>query len=393
MDDNKTNLEFLEPPKEFFKIIKDLLTDLLTTFPEYKEEMTGEEVKILEGDVSDNKLFLHCCEVFPGRFFDILYKKEEIFKSEEINTRFLPNIDFKYFFEQNISEATKDTLWKYLQLILFSISGTLTGSDSFGETAKLFEAINEDEFKTKLEETIHGMSGLFDTSNNDVDGKDISANIPNPEDINEHINGLLKGKLGSLAAEIAEETANELDIDIEDQDNANVNKVFEKLFKNPGRLLGMVKKVGSKLDEKIKSGEIKESELMEEASQLMGKMKNIPGVKNMEALLKKMGMGDPGGMGAMGKQKINLNAMQANLNRNIRGAKQRERMLAKLQQRKLQQAKLPKIREENMKKSDYTNSTFTGNSNEKMEKSMRPLDRNATTEIKKKKKKKKKNKK
>ena len=217
-----------------------------------KEKITPEEIEILEGDVSGNKLFLHCCEVFPGRFFDILYKKEEIFQNEEINTKFLPNIDFKYFFEQNITEKTKDTLWKYLQLILFSISGTLTASDSFGETAKLFEAINEDEFKSKLEETINDMSGLFDMSGNDLSGNDISMNMPNPEDINDHINGLLKGKLGSLAAEIAEETAKELDIDIEDQENANVNKVFEKLFKNPGRLLTMVKKVGSKLDEKIR---------------------------------------------------------------------------------------------------------------------------------------------
>ena len=309
MEDNEESgtppsFEFLEPPTEFYKIMKDLLTDLLTTFPEYNGLLSEGEKKILEGDVSGNKLFLYCCEVFPGRFFDILYKKEEIFQNEEINTKFLPNIDFKYFFEQNISKNTKDTLWKYLQLILFSISGTLTASDSFGETAKLFEAINEDEFKSKLEETINDMTGLFDMSNNDLSANDISMNIPNPEDINDHINGLLKGKLGSLAAEIAEETAQELDIDIEDQENANVNKVFEKLFKNPGRLLNMVKKVGSKLDEKIKSGEIKESELMQEASQLMGKMKNIPGVKNMETLLKKMGMNNPTGMGAMGKQKI-----------------------------------------------------------------------------------------
>ena len=38
--------------------------------------------------------------------------------------------------------------------------------------------------------------------------------------------------------------------------------------------MGMVKKVGSKLDEKLKSGEINESELMKEASDLMKKMKN-----------------------------------------------------------------------------------------------------------------------
>ena len=91
------------------------------------------------------------------------------------------------------------------------ISGTLTASDPFCETAKLFEAINEDEFN-RTEETINDMSGLFDMSGNDLSGNDISMNMPNPEDINDH-KTVVKGKLGSLAAEIAEETAQELDID------------------------------------------------------------------------------------------------------------------------------------------------------------------------------------
>ena len=52
----------------------------------------------------------------------------------------------------------------------------------------------------------------------------------------------------------------------------------------------MVKKVGSKLDSKLKSGEIKESELMQEASDLMEKMKNMPGMKNMDKILSQMGL-------------------------------------------------------------------------------------------------------
>ena len=136
-------IELIKPPEEFFKIMKDSLQDILTSFPEYKDLITEKETNILKGDISNNELFLYCAEIYPGRFFDILYKKEEIFTNKEINTWFLPNIDFKYFFEQNITNNTKDTIWKYLQLILFSISGSLTGSDSFGETAQLFEAINE----------------------------------------------------------------------------------------------------------------------------------------------------------------------------------------------------------------------------------------------------------
>ena len=42
-----------------------------------------------------------------------------------------------------------------------------------------------------------------------------------------------------------------------------------KHFKNPGKLINITKKVGKSLDEKLKSGEIKESELMEEASDFL----------------------------------------------------------------------------------------------------------------------------
>ena len=48
------------------------------------------------------------------------------------------------------------------------------------------------------------------------------------------------------------------------------------MFKNPEKLMNLVSNVGSKLDSKIKSGKIKESELMEEAAEMMDKMKNMP---------------------------------------------------------------------------------------------------------------------
>ena len=40
-------------------------------------------------------------------------------------------------------------------------------------------------------------------------------------------------------------------------ENTDVNDVFQKLFKKSGKLLGMVKNVGQKLDEKLKSEENK----------------------------------------------------------------------------------------------------------------------------------------
>ena len=67
---------------------------------------------------------------------------------------------------------------------------------------------------------------------------------------------------------------------------------------------------------------------MKEASDLMSKMTNMPGMKNMEQIFSKMGV-------PIGKNnKFKMNAIQSNLKQNIRISKQRERMLVKLEQRK-----------------------------------------------------------
>ena len=86
--------------------------------------------------------------------------------------------------------------------------------------------------------------------------------------------------------------------------------------------MGLVKSVGSKLDAKIKS-EIKESELITEANEMMQKMKNMPGMGGMQEMLSKMAGGG----------KVNMNAMEAKMQQNLNKAKQKERMLDKLNAR------------------------------------------------------------
>jgi hypothetical protein len=137
---------------------------------------------------------------------------------------------------------------------------------------------------------------------------------------------MLSGKLGDLAKEIAEETANDLNINTDDI--TDVKDVFQNIFKNPGKLMGMVKNVGDKLDSKIKSGDIKESELIAEASEIMNKMKNMPGMGDIQGMLSKMGLGGFGG--GMGGGKMNMNAMQSQLQRNMKMARMKERMKSKV---------------------------------------------------------------
>ena len=339
-------------PEEFIKVIKDFVKDLKTTFPEYvpfidkwwksKEHFNyidDEEDRNKAFEKAENKsvklLFDFCKKKLPPRFFDILYQNEDMFKEDsELDTEFFPKIHFKNLWQCDISDKTRETIWKYLQLILFSIVGKLDNKDAFGDTAKLFEAINEDEFKGKLQETLSQIQGLFDLSGNFGEnlgeglkqGEGLKpSELPNAEQINEHITGMLDGKIGQLAREIAEQTASNLNMDFNGA--TDMKDVFSNLMKNPTKLMGLVKTVGDKLDSKLKSGELKESEMIQEATEIMNKMKNMPGMGNIQSMLSKMGMGAMGGMGGSGK--VNTAAMEAQLNQRLKMAKTKERIRAK----------------------------------------------------------------
>jgi hypothetical protein len=288
--------------------------------------------------------------------------------TNDTSSNFLPGVDFREIWAtEDITDNTKDIIWKYLQLILFSIVNNLSDMGSFGDTAKLFEAIDDNELKTKLEEVIGEMGSMFGAGAGaggaaDVNGASAGAAgaegldetfkkatefmneafsgaagaapgttppIPDASSIHEHLSSILNGKIGKLAKEIAEETAADLNLNMENE--TSMKGVFQQLLKNPTKLSGIIKSVGSKLDSKLKSGELKESEIMQEASELMSKMKNMPGMNNLASMLSKMGMNMPGGGGGGGK--VNFGAMQSQLNKNMKQAQMRERLLKKVQER------------------------------------------------------------
>jgi len=427
-------------PEDFSKIICDFVYDFLNTFPEYKNIIsnwwilenkqdnhtnyenihsfsrlcrnTSKNIEINKQNIPF--IFRHCLSVFPERFFDILYKNENIFLLEEnINTEFLPGIIFKFIWNNNISENTKQCLWNYLQLILFSVITSIKQTEQFGITAKLFEGIDENELKIKLQDTIQQIQNIFDIqpstlqpepaqsceepTTHEQQNKTTEQNIqelqnnshplrqkeehrlkqsekndftkPNTEHsegnaeehnthsdteqqntsfhkthktnqtnhtfhdktpeptfdaefITKHIQELMGGKLGQVAYELAEETAKELDLDEEELKNINTSSIFQKLFKNPGKLIDMIKNIGNKIDNKLKSGELKESELLSESVEFLEKIKNTPGMGNIQELFKSMGLNS--------KQKININSMQSKLNSNIQKAKLKERMQKKI---------------------------------------------------------------
>ena len=124
--------------KDFKKIIFDFSKDLLKTYPELENTLDADIRCILEEKEDDeviSRLYTYCEKVYPERFFDILYQNEEIFEKKDINVAFLPNIDFGPLWKENITDNTRQSIWKYLQLVLFTIVTSLSNEESFGDTA------------------------------------------------------------------------------------------------------------------------------------------------------------------------------------------------------------------------------------------------------------------
>lgn len=390
-----TKKPLIDIPNNFKTILLDFVSDLITTFPEYKDAL--QKYSTIESISSETRsLFEYFLTVFPERFFDILYQNEDIFKTDStINTFFLPNIDFKHFYNcQDITETTKKAIWKYLQLILFTIMNSVKDKTKFGDSMNLFEGIDEGELQEKLgttmkditeffshlekngepnpdaekmkeqfsnlfkdgsppdmekiheqfktifgEETpdteklkeqyktmfdntgdsppdiekLHEMfESMFDKKeeNPTQEGEEKTpfGNMPDPNNIHEHLKKLFDGKIGRLAKELAEEISGDL-TDMLKQEGVEIRTtqdVLKHILKNPKKMMDLVKTIGAKLNTRMQSGDISQEEMMKEAQELIGQMKNMGGKDQFSEILKNLTKN----MGGMGKNaKIDMNSL------------------------------------------------------------------------------------
>jgi len=327
-------------PTNFVTVINDFTNDLSTTFPEYSDKWNH-----LTGTIDDSvrdEIYKHCIAVYPERFFDILYQNADIFSDkQEVNVNFLPNVDFKILYNsEGVTESIRKTIWKYLQLVLFTVIGSVKDKSTFGDSMNMFEGIDEKDLQEKLGETMEGLTDFFkDMGKNESSEGEASSGqeqsmpfnmngMPNMENMQEHLHTLFNGKIGSLAKEMAEEISGDFTELLGDNaENASPQDVMKKLMKNPTKIMGLMKSVTGKLDAKMKSGEISREEIMKEAGDLLGKMKESTGGAEMSEMFAKMAKS----MGGMGKNmRMDTNA----IDRMVKSSKLKEDMFKRQDNKK-----------------------------------------------------------
>jgi hypothetical protein len=359
-------------PEKFRATMVDFARDLTATFPEYAVSWS----KWLEPEVEMDSLLQHCLAVYPERFFDILNQNADIFAHDSgVNTMFLPGVEFKALFHcEGITDKTRESLWKYLQVILFMLVGSIHDKSDFGPSMNLFDGVNEEELQDKLKDVMESLGTFFNKASDSEAGgggeedanfeKAFSAffggesastndlpttedaessddeddpfkkktsmpNIPKPEEIHKHLMELFNGKIGKLAKELAEDLgedfANTLGEDMKDA--KSTQEVLSKLMKDPKKVSGLVKTVGDKLNQKMAAGDISREDIMKEASDMMKKMKEMGGGQDFTNMFKTMAKGM--GVNIPKGAKVDQNAFK----QFEKKMSMREKVLVKAQQR------------------------------------------------------------
>jgi len=243
----ETNIDNI--PEEFTKIIRDFTNDLRTTFPEYN-------MLLLKYTLNENpmKLYNYIGKVIIDNYQYILSKNEELFSEGTMqNTEFLPRILFHYLWNSEISPNTQAAIWNYLSLLFVTISKNsiedLGDIDLNDILSQIVIVENED----KSVDTEPSGERSIPTSD-----------FPIPDDMPEAFKGLMGGSLGKLAMELAKDTIS----------SGSESGGSPDLF-------GMMSKIGSTIDNKIKSGEITENDLLQESMNMMSSF----GPGNMSAMM------------------------------------------------------------------------------------------------------------
>ena len=303
--------------EEFRSSICDFAKDLMHTFPEHSVMLKKWTIPETS-DKDYQNLFDYCAKIYPERFFDILNQDVNIFGEESVlNVSFFPGLNFKTIYNcDGLTDKTRETIWKYLQVILLILVKSMKTKMNFGQAMDEFDKIDVSELQGQLESTMTNISKFFEEfekgEEGDKDGeekeegdkeegdkeegedkeKKPKRKLPDMDEMREQLQFMFDGKIGKLAKELADDMSGDL-ANTFGSDFENINStadVLSNLMKNPEKMGSIVKTVKDKLTSKMESGDINKEDLVTEATEMMSKM---------QGLGEMFGEGGAGGLGGL----------------------------------------------------------------------------------------------
>jgi len=251
-----------------------LINTLQSKIPQLKEELENEYKLPVSGDKYLNHYWQEC--KIHG---EDLSAKSEIIFSREFNL--LPSIDFYTIWnDEGFTEGDRKTLWQYLHsMYIFAFEHKRPGE--FSNTIQHFKEKSLD--LSTLKPETQTFINILDKLTNDYENPDSNVELDDEE---EDSGGLLDGlggfdlpellnsNIGNLAKEIASEIdPKSLNINMENPQEMLKNLMSGKLEEGKdGGIMNLVKTITDKVQSKVASGEVNETELFGEAQKLMKKL-------------------------------------------------------------------------------------------------------------------------
>lgn len=257
--------------EKFNFYLHTFLKEIVTIIPEFSETVNNNYSDILENStLNDIKYVKEYMSAIEKHQSEISSKNDKLFKGEE-SVLILKDIDFRELWSKDLSDNTRENVWKYLQT-LYVLGRKIITDDE--DVSQMLDELNNSDRETlekhqqEMMEMINNMSQMK---------QDPDEAKPSPEVENLFNNGII--------SDIAKELTNELDLDKMDMGNPkNMNEAFSNIMGGGGgnNFFNLISKVGEKIQNKVETGQINQGDLIKEAHKMMG------GLKNPEQIAKSM---------------------------------------------------------------------------------------------------------
>lgn len=270
---NNYLIEFIKKIREILPNEKSLFTKYYHYYRKYVNE--GKRLDFISEFVSYIAAYdkeISICD-------EGLFSEEEIYYPGK-PIQLMKGIDFKLIWRhENLTEASKNSIWKYLQILY--LLGTLILRES-NQQKQLLEHQKE-----MLQNLIQNMQYEKSIKEDAAKMEQKDANVDKGFDFNS-LNDLLTED--NIITQIAFEVARELNLSNAIQEPMQILQML--MGQDKQKLQEIIEKIQQKLMTKMKDKNISEAELMTQAQQMhdkiFDKLKKIPGMGNIEQLSQKI---------------------------------------------------------------------------------------------------------
>ena len=334
--------------EKILELFKTMINDIMEVYPEEKGNIYEKYESIMNLDT----LNIDECELMQD-FMERINKNSTKITNKDIEViqdDFIDGIPLKKIWESDISDLTKNNIWKYLQTFCI-ININLNSSKELqqllsGETKEIDRKNRKDVKDLKKIKKLKESIDVINTENREN----------NQSDPNQMNNIFENTGIGQLAKEIAEgldfeEMLGKVEgnSDLEGDTEQSMESVMQNIM-NPGNFMNLFSNINEKVQEKISTGALNEEMLTGEAQNLYGNFQNNPMFQSMmnNPELKKFQEQMNQQAEQQGQEKGNDAVREAKKNKDVRVEKldHKEPVVAKNETQARLQKKLAKREEE-----------------------------------------------